>query len=138
MQVTTVVLAREMLVCSAAFQGGIFLPAAPVEAYNTAMAKTPAPTVEVTCPCCRSKLVVDPQFAAVLSHTPPPRVAPDVDIADAARILSEQAQRREDKFRDSWEAERTKEDVLTRKFEEALKKAKDQPVEKPLRDFDLE
>lgn len=102
------------------------------------MAKKSAPTIEVTCPCCQSKLTVDPQLAAVLAHELRPRVAPDVDIADAARILSEQAQRREDKFRDSWEAERSKEDVLTRKFEEALKKAKDQPVEKPLRNFDLE
>jgi len=61
-----------------------------------------------------------------------------VDISEAVRILQEQAQRREDKFRESWEAEKKKEDVLTRKFEEALKKAKGQPVEKPLRDFDLE
>jgi hypothetical protein len=102
------------------------------------MAKKPASAIEVTCPCCQSKLTVDPQLAAVLSHVLPPRVAPNVDISDTARILSEQAQRREDKFRDSWEAEKNKEDVLTRKFEEALKKAKDQPVEKPLRDFDLE
>jgi hypothetical protein len=102
------------------------------------MAKKPAPPVEVTCPCCQAKLTVDPQLAVVLSHVAPPRTAPDVDISDAARILQEQAQRREDKFRDSWEAEKKKEDVLTRKFEEALKKAKDQPVEKPLRDFDLE
>src|SRR5215467_16295477 len=101
------------------------------------MAKAPAPPIEVTCPCCQSKLTVDTQLAAVLSHTPPVKAAPDVDISDAARILAEEAQRREDKFRDSWEAERNKEDVLTRKFEEALKKAKDQPVEKPLRDFDL-
>jgi hypothetical protein len=101
------------------------------------MAKNSAPTIEVTCPCCQSKLTVDPQLAAVLSHTPPPRIVPDVDISDAARILSDEARRREDKFRDSWEAERNKEDVLARKFEEALKKAKDQPVEKPLRDFDL-
>lgn len=102
------------------------------------MAKRPAPTVEVTCPCCQAKLTVDPQLAVVLSHVAPPRAAPDVDISDAARILQEQAQRREDKFRESWEAEKKKEDVLTRKFEEALKKAKDQPIEKPLRDFDLE
>jgi len=53
---------------------------------------------------------------------------PDVDISDAARILAEQARKREDKFRDSWEAESKKEDVLNRKFEEALKKAKDQPT----------
>jgi hypothetical protein len=40
--------------------------------------------------------------------------------------------------RGSWEAERKKEDVLNRKFDEALKKAKDQPSEKPFRDFDLD
>ncbi len=102
------------------------------------MGKKAAPPVEVTCPCCKAKLTVDPQLAVVLSHKPPPKVAPDVDITDAARILQEQAQRREDKFRESWEAEKKKEDVLTRKFEEALKKAKDQPVEKPLRDFDID
>ena len=102
------------------------------------MPKKPATPVEVVCPCCQSRLSVDAQLAVVLSYVPPPKAAPDVDISDAARILSEQAQRREDKFRESWEAERKKEDVLARKFEEALKKAKDSPAEKPVRDFDLE
>lgn len=101
------------------------------------MARKPAPPIEVTCPCCESKLTVDTELAVVLSHISPPKVVPDVDIGDAARILAEQARKREDKFRDSWEAESKKEDVLNRKFEEALKKAKDQPAEKPLRDFDL-
>jgi hypothetical protein len=101
------------------------------------MAKKSAP-IEVVCPCCQSKLVIDVQLATVLSHTAPPRTAPDVDISDAARILADQAQRREDKFRESWEAESKKEDVLARKFEEALKKAHEQPNERPLRDFDLE
>jgi hypothetical protein len=102
------------------------------------MAKKPAPPIELTCPCCRAKLTIDPELAVVLSHEAPPKAAPDVDLTDAERILAEEARRREDKFRESWEAEKKKEDVLTRKFEEALKKAKDQPVEKPLRDFDLE
>jgi hypothetical protein len=102
------------------------------------MAKKPVPPVEVTCPCCQSRFVVDAQLAVVLSHMPPAKAVHDVDISDAARILAEQAQRREDKFRDSWEAESKKEDVLSRKFEEALRKAKEQPVEKPMRDFDLE
>jgi hypothetical protein len=101
------------------------------------MAKTPSTPIEVTCPCCETKLTVDTELAVVLSHVSPPRAAPDVDINDAARILEEQARKREDKFRDSWAAESKKEDVLNRKFEEALKKAKDQPAEKPLRDFDL-
>jgi len=102
------------------------------------MAKKAAPPIEVTCPCCHSKLTVDAQLSVVLSHEAPPRTAPDVDITDSARILADQARHREDKFRDSWEAEKKKEDVLNRKFEEALKKAKDQPIEKPLRDFDLD
>lgn len=102
------------------------------------MAKKSAPSFEVVCPCCRAKLTVDPTLAVVLSHEAPPRTAPDVDISESARILAEQAQRREDKFRESWEAERKKEDVLARKFEEGLKKAREQPAEKPLRDFDLE
>ncbi len=102
------------------------------------MAKKPSPTFEVVCPCCHAKLVIDSQFAVVLSHQAPPRSAPDVDISDAARILAEQAKRREDKFRESWEAEQKKEEVLNRKFEEALKKAKDQPIEKPLRDLDID
>ena len=81
--------------------------------------------------------MVDAELAVVLSHVAPIKAAPEVDINDAARILEEQARKREDKFRDSWAAENKKEDVLNRKFEEALKKAKDQPAEKPLRDFDL-
>lgn len=101
------------------------------------MPKKPAPTIEVICPCCESKLTVDTDLAVVLAHTAPVKAAPDVDISDSARILADQAQKREDKFRDSWLAESKKEDVLNRKFEEALKKAKDQPAEKPLRDFDL-
>ena len=44
----------------------------------------------------------------------------------------------EAKFRASVEAEKSKEDVLARKFAEGLKKAKDGPIEKPLRDFDLD
>jgi hypothetical protein len=101
------------------------------------MAKKTA-SIEVTCPCCHTKLTVDPQLAVVLSHEAPPRAAPGVDLTDAKGILAEQEKRREDKFRESWAAEQKKEDVLTRKFEEALKKAKDQPLEKPVRDFDLE
>jgi hypothetical protein len=102
------------------------------------MAKKPESPIDVTCPCCQAKLKIDAQLAVVLSHESPPRVLPDVDLTDAQRLLREQAERREDKFRQSWDAEKKKEDVLTRKFEEALKKAKTEPIEKPIRDFDID
>jgi len=96
-----------------------------------------SPAIEVLCPCCQAKLKIDPALAVVIAHQAPPRAAPDVNLNDAANILDKQAAAREEKFRQSWEAEKKKEDVLSRKFEEALKKAKDEPAEKPLRDFDL-
>ena len=101
------------------------------------MAKPSIPPIEVICPCCQTRLKVDPQLGVVLSHERPPAPVHDVDISNAAGILAGEEQRREDKFRDSWVAEKNKEDVLARKFEEALKKAKEQPAEKPVRDFDL-
>lgn len=102
------------------------------------MPRKPAQSIEVACPCCQAKLTVDPELAVVLSHVPPPKPPPSVDLDDTARLLREQAERVEAKFRDSVEAEKMKEDVLERKFREGLKKAKDRPVEKPLRDFDLD
>jgi hypothetical protein len=102
------------------------------------MAKHPENTFDVECPCCRAKLTVDRPLGAVLSHVPPPKPPPSVDLDDTARLLREQAEAVEAKFRASVEAEKSKEDVLARKFAEGLKKAKDAPVEKPFRHFDLD
>jgi hypothetical protein len=101
------------------------------------MAKQPSGTFEVDCPCCAAKLIIDRHLGVVLSHVAPVR-PPSIDLDDTARLLREQADAVEAKFRASVEAERSKEDVLARKFAEGLKKAKDGPLEKPLRDFDLD
>lgn len=102
------------------------------------MAKKPLDTFELDCPCCHAKLTVDREIGAVLSHIPPPKPPPSVDLDDTAKLLRAQAEAVEAKFRASVEAEKNKEDVLARKFAEGLKKAKDAPIEKPLRDFDLD
>jgi len=102
------------------------------------MAKQNTDNLNVTCPCCQAKLVVDPLFGAVLSHEAPVRPGPNVDLTDAQKILADQNRQREDKFADSWFQESNKEDILAKKFEEAMKKAKDAPVGKPIRDFDLD
>jgi hypothetical protein len=91
----------------------------------------------VTCPCCQARLNVDPELGTVLSHQAP-ESSPAVDLDRVAETLREQARQREEKFRQSLEAEKNKEEILRRKFLEALERAKDQPAEKPLRDFDLD
>jgi hypothetical protein len=98
------------------------------------MAKQNNDNLHVTCPCCHAKLTVDPVFGAVLSHEAAVKAGPDVDLTDAQKILAEQNRQREDKFADSWFQESNKEDILAKKFEEAMKKAKDTRVGKPIRD----
>jgi len=94
--------------------------------------------LNVVCPCCQAKLVVDPIFGSVLSHEAPVKAGPDVDLTNTGKILNEQQKQREDKFADSWFQESNKEDILAKKFEEAMKKAKNAPAGKPIRDFDLD
>ncbi|MGA8034546.1 MAG: hypothetical protein WA823_02670 [Candidatus Acidiferrales bacterium] len=102
------------------------------------MVRKPIDTFQVECPCCQAKLVIDAELEVVLSHTAPPRPPSSVDLDDTARLLRQHDDAVEAKFRASVEAEKSKEDVLARKFAEGLKKAKDGPIEKPLRDFDLD
>jgi len=60
------------------------------------------------------------------------------ELNNAARILADEAARREALFEQSFQAEQNRDDALTRRFEEALKQAKQEPVTKPMRDFDLD
>jgi len=94
---------------------------------------------ELVCPCCRARLRVAPDVRAVLSHEPPPKHEVVTDLAQAVHTLREKESRREQQFRRSVEAQRERARILERKFEEAFKKAKQEPADlPPKRDFDLE
>jgi hypothetical protein len=93
--------------------------------------------IEVQCPCCNALLVIDTNLGRVISHKEPER-GDKPELSEAARILAEEAKRREALFDQSFEAEKTRGDALSRRFEEALKQAKEEPVTKPMRDFDLD
>ncbi len=92
---------------------------------------------EVTCPCCQATLVIDEGLRRVVRHVEVER--PDKPkLDDAHRILEEAKARRESIFAQAVESERTRGDALSKRFEEALKQAKDEPITKPSRDFDLD
>jgi hypothetical protein len=102
------------------------------------MSKKP-PNFELTCPCCRAVLKVDTAAQAVIGHTPPPQAKTFADFDDAARALKEQDSRRESMFRQSVEAQKNQADLLEKKFQEAVKRAKETPdTGRPLRDIDLD
>jgi hypothetical protein len=94
---------------------------------------------EVMCPDCGGMLKIDPVTRSVISHTSAPRKKTFEDLGAAARALREQDARRDSLFAQSVQAEKNKDDLMAKKFAEAVKKAKESPVmDRPLRDFDLE
>ena len=98
-----------------------------------------APQFEVACPHCNAMLKVDSEEQAVIGHTPPvvPKTFADLDAA--ARAMKEQDSRRDSIFRQSVEAQKHAGDLLEKKFQEALRKAKESPdTGRPIRDFDLD
>jgi hypothetical protein len=92
---------------------------------------------DVTCPCCSATLVVDANLQRVIRHSEPPS-GPRPELDDAHRILADQAARRESLFQQSFAAEQNKDDALSKRFEEALRQAREEPITKPTRDFDLD
>lgn len=94
---------------------------------------------EIGCPHCKAVLKVDPENRAVISHTAPvvPKMFNDLD--SAAKAMHEQDNRRDSLFRQSVEAEKNKASLLEKKFQDAVKRAKETPdTGKPLRDIDLD
>ena len=92
---------------------------------------------ETACPCCQSTLVIDTNLKRVVRHVEPVR-GDRPELSDAHRILADEAARRETLFQQSVNAEKNRGDALSKRFEEALKQANQEPITKPTRDFDLD
>ena len=93
--------------------------------------------LEVSCPCCQAILLVDTNLGRVVSHREPDR-GNKPELSDAQGILAAEAARREAIFQQSVDSEKTRGDALSKRFDEALRQAKEEPVTKPMRDFDLD
>jgi len=99
---------------------------------------TPEP-FEIGCPCCSAVLKVDPETRAVISHVAPVKPKMFNDFDSAAKAMREQEGRKESIFRQAVDAEKNKATLLEKKFQEAMKKAKESPDEgRPIRDFELD
>jgi hypothetical protein len=92
---------------------------------------------ETACPCCQSTLVIDTNLKRVVRHVEPVR-GDRPELSDARRILADEAARREALFQQSVNAEKNRGDALSKRFEEALKQANQEPITRPARDFDLD
>jgi hypothetical protein len=95
-------------------------------------------TIDVICPCCQSRLTIDTVQQVVVHHEEPTKAAPSMDMQEALGTLKAEAHRREAQFQQALAAERQKGKVLEKKFEEFLKKAREDRSPPPPRPIDLE
>jgi hypothetical protein len=93
--------------------------------------------IELTCPCCQATLVFDANLGRIVGHKELDR-GDKPELSEAQRIVAEQAAKREAIFQQSVDAEKTRGDALSKRFEEALRQAREEPITKPVRDFDLD
>jgi len=94
---------------------------------------------EIYCPDCGAMMKIDPVTRAMIAHTPAPRKRTFEDLNAAAKAAKEADARRDSIFAQSVEAQKNSQDLMAKKFAEAMKKAKESPTtEKPLREFDLD
>jgi hypothetical protein len=83
------------------------------------MDESKSSVIHITCPCCEAILTVDPALGAVLDHKVPAKPQVTVQLKDAVSFVN-------------------KSKVLEAKFQELFKKAKEEPITKPLKDIDLD
>ena len=102
------------------------------------MTQEPAEPFEIVCPCCQAKLRVDAGMRAVLSHELPPEERTVKTLTEAVKGLQAESVQRQARFEESMKLEKSKKDLLDRKFQDALKRTKDVPITKPIRDIDLD
>ncbi len=93
--------------------------------------------LELICPCCQATLIFDRNLGRIVSHKEPD-LGNKPELSEAQRILAEEAARREAIFKQSVDAEKTRGDALSRRFDEALRQAREEPIKRPMRDFDLD
>jgi predicted metallo-beta-lactamase superfamily hydrolase len=95
-------------------------------------------TIHVACPCCDAILTIDPSLPAVLDHKLPAKPQIVAQLKDVGKHLQQEANRRDEKYQQIAEAEKNKSKVLEAKFQELFKKAKEEPITKPIKDIDLD
>ena len=92
---------------------------------------------DVDCPHCQAKLTVDAELQAVLEHIPPPEKS-GFNLDEQLAGLSEAGKKRDALFAEQVAAQKERSKLLDAKFRESFEKRKDEPVEKPIRDMDLD
>ena len=93
--------------------------------------------VQIDCPCCKTKLVVDAATGTILSEERP-KADPTASFEQAMTDVKSGPARREDAFSKAFDRTKNLDDLLQKKFEEARRKAASDPASKPKNPLDFD
>jgi len=91
----------------------------------------------LTCPCCGTVLHLDPGTGAVLLEERP-RKGPVKSFEEAARETASRHEQAKAQLARAIEEEKHKDEIMEKKFREAIKKAEKEDSPAPPRPFDLD
>jgi hypothetical protein len=95
-------------------------------------------TFQVTCPCCKSILTIDPGAAVVMECVEAKDPRRTADLKDAEKVLREEKARVDARYQEIVKADKEKGASMDRKFKEFLEKSQGETPSRPLRDVDLD
>jgi hypothetical protein len=96
------------------------------------------PLINLNCPCCGARLVIDAERCAVLESHEAVNTRMGADLKDAQQVLKEESDRIHDRYRQIVEADKARGATMDQKFKDFFEKAKDEPPPRPVRDIDLD
>ncbi len=92
----------------------------------------------VTCPHCQAQLELDAEKQLVVASKPAERPKVTTSIEDRLQAMAREKASASAKMDEAMRAEKAGSELRDEKFRKLLGDVKDQPVEKPIRDIDLD
>jgi uncharacterized Zn finger protein (UPF0148 family) len=96
------------------------------------------PRFTVTCPHCQAQLELDPEKQLVVGSKAAERPKVTTSIEDRLQAMAREKESARAKMDEAMRAEKAGAELRDEKFRKLLDGVKDEPVEKPVRDIDLD
>ena len=103
--------------------------------YDARMADK-TPPFDIHCPCCGALMVVDPSTRAILRHEAPKK--PAASFEEMLKDIDAGRRRRESQLARAMEEHQNRDEILDKKFKEAMKKAETDTAPLPKKPIDLD
>lgn len=97
----------------------------------------PGKTLEIHCPCCGALVVIDPDTGATLRFEPPKKAA-GATFEEMLKEVGESKKKTESKLQRAMEEQRKRDEILEKRFREAVRKAESTDEPPPKNPLDLD